>query len=59
MIVVIQGDCVEVMPSTLADKSVDASITVPAYALWLAGTWIAIAFLFLVWKNFIDNQKGK
>ena len=55
---VIQGDCVEVMP-TLADKSVDASITVPAYALWFAGTWIAIAFLFLVWKNFVDNQEGK
>ena len=58
MIVVIQGDCVEVSP-TLADKSVDASITVPAYALWLAGTWIVALFLLLVWKNFVDNQKGK
>ena len=46
MIVVIQGDCVEVS-STLADKSVDASITVPAYALWLAGTWIVALFLVL------------
>ena len=55
---IIQGDCVEVMP-TLADKSVDASITVPAYALWLAGTWIAIVFLLLVWKIFVDNQEGK
>ena len=51
MIVVIQGDCVEVMPSTLADKSVDASITVPAYALYLSGVWIVALFLVLVWKN--------
>ena len=43
---VIQVDCLDVM-SALADKSVDASITVPAYALWLAGTWIAALFLVL------------
>ena len=55
---VIQDDCLKVMP-TLVDKSVDASITVPAYALWLAGTWIVALFLLLVWKNFVDNQKGK
>lgn len=48
---VIQGDCVEVMP-TLADKSVDAIITVPAYALYLSGVWIVALFLVLVWKNF-------
>ena len=47
---VIQGDCVEVMP-TLADKSVDASITVPAYALWLAGTWIVALFLTLIFNK--------
>lgn len=51
VIQVIQGDCVEVMP-TLADKSVDASITVPAYALYLSGVWIVALFLVLVWKNF-------
>jgi hypothetical protein len=43
---VIQDDCLKVMP-TLVDKSVDASITVPAYALWLAGTWIVALFLVL------------
>ena len=51
---VIRGDCLEVMP-TLADKSVDAGITVSPYALGLASAWIAIVFLLLVWKSFTTD----
>jgi len=47
---VIQGDCLEMMP-TLVNKSVDAGITVPAYALWLAGTWIVALFLVLIFNK--------
>lgn len=47
---VIRGDCLEVMP-TLADKSVDAGITVPDYALWLAGTWIVALLLVSIWNK--------
>lgn len=47
---VIQGDCVEVMP-TLADKSVDAGITVSPYALGLASAWIAIVFLVVIFRR--------